>query len=326
MNQFKRLNEDVSKLSMYYADNLQLKLGVTPEGLMFFETKNGKVYFDGFTKDGLTYLFVRLGTYVNRGNLRYTWKNANKPLDLGFREQHRVRLKQQFVDTINDARDLQVLMEKKRTATEEYIGAFEVKNNKLYLAGLMTNYNPVSHEKVLTMIQDANLEEMVTWFTASNKELKVYFEGKKVPNCDWKWGLVVYNGHTGHRTLGYGLYMEFGDQKHFMPDVPFVDRKRHLSPVFDFQDNLADVMQKTMQINIDMVLQNMVGSLFAPKIKRSKAISDGYKNVFEHYKDKPIIQYYMRLVRDINTKGKKTAAKKAVDFLTTVIFNEAMER
>lgn len=131
--------------------------------------------------------------------------------------------------------------------------------NKIYQAatinnaivGIMSNYNPVSHEDVLDTIKAAGLDsKIVNWdlnLTGIEIEIEVYhYKSARVT-------LQINNGHSGHYGLKYSLVMRFGSYAW----VNTLISQKHLSNIFIGVNELISVYNDIRFMETEESLKNI---------------------------------------------------------------------
>lgn len=249
------------------------------------------VLWSGMSNDGRTYILYRLGTYVNRKEARQL-----SPA--------------QFVRYVNQQRTWQESEEMFRK-NEKLI----VASHKGVIEGLLTNYNPISHQQVVEMVEKSSIYNRLTWFTLTPKEMALAFASKYLSNGRAEFGLAIRNGETGHVTLGYHLYVRSNDYVFF---IPLNIKRRHLSKVTEAYEGLEGILNLAAGIEMDQVLENTSASEFLPLLSAKKFDKIQGHLVSGEARASALINALFSL-RD--ERGYKTLANKALD----ICFKHAFE-
>lgn len=263
-----------------------------------FSTPGGGPYYfqNGLALDGLTYILYRLEDHVDRDEAR----------DLYLRDRGA------FVEYVNIARKIQ------EQARWREIGrtliAAEIAGS---LYGLLTNYNPVSNSEVLDMVESAGLESRLSWYKFEAKEMSLYFRSKAVIDNKAAFGLAVRNGETGHVTLGYYLYVAYGD---YVFTFPYAHKRRHLSRVGEAKSDLQAALESVDLIDMDTYMKNHALSeiekcLSAKKFDKIRLMIAGRRSY-------PIADFVSYLFQQRSVYGLKTVVSEALDKILGAVAKE----
>lgn len=260
---------------------------------------NNKAFWKALSRDGLTYIVYRLGTYVNRKQARaYIFNNEG------------VRRYSDFVRYVNQCRKWQTSENFKRR-DEKLIVASQEGN----IDGLMTHYNPFSHRDVVEMVEQSPIAQLMTAFALSPKELDMLFRSKFSVRGVYEFGMAIRNGETGHVTLGYHLYVRSRDYVFF---IPLNVKRRHLSKIDEAQAGLEGILKTATDVEVDQLLKRTPAADILPLLSDKKfGILKQDSELFDSPTADDMVGrlFYLRGMR-----GYKVAASKALD----VVFNKAL--
>lgn len=121
------------------------------------------------------------------------------------------------------------------------------------IVGIMSNYNPVSHQSLLETIEKAGLSANLTTWSSCQTHMDFYvLVGARSRN-----GLLVYlkirNGHSGHYALNYNLVLK-ADGYEWKQPATYLKRRRHLSKVQEVVDALKEAMDQCETVKLDDAL------------------------------------------------------------------------
>lgn len=257
------------------------------------------VYFEGLSGDGMTYILYRLGQYVKRHEAR---------------DQFAVS-RAKFVELINFARAIQE-QEHWREIDRTLIAA----TIKGTLYGILTNYNPVSNREVLDMVDDAKLVNRLTWYKLTPKEMSLYLKSKNVLDNHAAFGMAIRNGETGHVTLGYHLYVSYGD---FIFTFPYDNTKRHLSRVNEAKNDMTAALNDIDTIDIDAYLRTHPASEVVGLLRDKKF--DKLRSEISRSTTCTINEFIIRLLRHRDSYGWKTLTDEAVSKVLNEVASKVTE-
>lgn len=300
---FDALSELVTQYSVVYG-HAQFPLHLMPDGMFAWDRLDGA--FDGFSKDGLTYLCYRL----------MSWEDKSRWIDRQEARELYARDRAAFVRYVNNCRNWQVTEERKRK-DEILIASYlpTAPNGSLQLWGLLTDYNPVPNTSVLCSIGD--LKKQLFQWSWEPMELNLYFEtGYCAP---FAWGLCIRNGETGHATLGYHFYVHAHGSAYF-GTTPFSGARRHLSLVDKAITNISSALAELRELEFDNVLYAERVQDYITLLPRSKfeKVYDAMRQ--ERVGDESSMLDLLSLLSALyRTRGTKTIAKQAMDILTSAL-------
>jgi hypothetical protein len=133
------------------------------------------------------------------------------------------------------------------------------------LVGIMANYNPIPHAKLLEAIKSAKLDSEVRYGDLSETEMNVVIDIKTLNDVEGDEallvGLRITNGHSGHSALRYNLYLRSGGYD--WSDGSFMSgRARHLSKV----DALVGEMKTSFDLATEVKLVDRLRAVSASMV------------------------------------------------------------
>lgn len=264
---------------------------------LVFTHKSVKTELD-LSPDGFTYLAYRIGEFINRSKAKALYRAGEY---------------EKFVQYVNQCRKQQEEKDLWRKG-KELIIAFN--GGKLW--GVLTHYNPKSNLEVLRDISDAALEQHISFWTLSEKEMNVYLKYASVEG--YEIGLNVRNGETGHATYSYRFYVRKGEYT-FSTDT--FGKRRHLSNLELVDNTLKDAYAELSEIKFHDFVMTTASLEFAKLILADQELEKLFEGIKPYVTQlKKVYQLLSFLSQKSEERGFKTASKKALDLVYTKIIKE----
>jgi len=181
-----------------------------------------------FTPAGLWFLTYRLSdqlTDQEKNHMVALWEQSKTD-------------PQPFVDMVNEYRAYQICAGDVR---EDYL---------ITLIGdqcwsILTNYNPLPNEKILTWVADNNLHSNLLWGEVGPEAAHFYLSLNT--EDDIHVGLHIVNGETGRTAFSYYAFVR---SDNYTFDWPVHAKRRHLSLLGDAQENLLIALEEIKQLKV----------------------------------------------------------------------------
>lgn len=290
------LQEKANAYTVEYAD-VQFPLRCLQEayGEEVVGWQMGDTLFDDFSRDGLTYLLYRLGSYVDRTEARDLY--YDDPAEFA----HYVSLCYEYQKS-----------EKLRVARRQrLIAALVTEYGQCLLEGLLTNYQPVRHTVVLDKIAQSGLPSHMTYQRFSPKEMLLFFKTHYLGESAVEFGLTVRNGETGLAALSYLLSVHSED---YIFTFPTTDRRRHLSRVGEID---LDLLFETVH---DIELNNKLEITPVSTLRLSlTGYPDALYDEIMLHPGRSVAKTLPAILQYRHTRGLKTAAEKLADQMLTKV-------